>query len=35
MKRLIEIAKLSLIIGIITGILPALGCGILFKILGL
>ncbi len=35
MKRLIEITKLSLLVGIITGILPALGCGILFKIFGI
>lgn len=35
MKRLIEIAKISLLVGIITGILPAIGCGILFKIFGL
>lgn len=35
MKRLIEIAKISLVVGMITGILPALSCGILFKIFGL
>ncbi len=35
MKRLIEITKISIIVGIITGILPAICCGILFKILGI
>lgn len=35
MKKLIELGQALLIVGLITGILPALCCGILFKILGL
>lgn len=35
MKRIIEIIKISLILGTITGIVPTLCCGILFKIFGL
>ncbi len=35
MKKLTEIGQAILIVSTITGILPALSCGILFKIFGL
>ena len=35
MKKLIEIGQAVFIVGLITGILPSLACGVLFKILGI
>lgn len=35
MKKLVKTIKISILVGTITGILPALSCGILFKIFGL
>lgn len=35
MKRLVEIGQAILILGLISGILPSIACGILYKILGL